>query len=105
MQSISASLLNMMGSAVKLVSKRVKNNQILDSNRVMLDSLDLEIVDELLDDANASSSDIARKYGVPLSTVQRRRTKLERTLLIKDYSINTQMHNWRSGEIFVKVDG
>jgi DNA-binding Lrp family transcriptional regulator len=68
-----------------------------------LDDLDLKIVNELLDNAEISSSDISRQHGKPLSTIQRRRTKLERTILVKDYAINVKYANWRSGEIFVRV--
>ena len=68
-----------------------------------LDDLDMKITNELLDDSEMSSSDIARKYDKPLSTIQRRRTKLERTILIKDYGINVKYANWRSGEIFVRI--
>ena len=64
----------------------------------------MNIANELLDDADATSSDIARKYDKPLSTIQRRRTRLERTILAKDYAINTQLARWRSGEIFIKVE-
>lgn len=68
-----------------------------------LDDLDLKIVNELLDDSETSSTKIANKYDTPLSTIQRRRTRLERTILLKDYAINIKYANWRSGEIFVRV--
>jgi len=68
-----------------------------------LDDLDLNIVNELLDDSEISSTNIANKYGKPLSTIQRRRTRLERSILLKNYAINVKFVNWRSGEIFVKV--
>jgi DNA-binding Lrp family transcriptional regulator len=68
-----------------------------------LDELDLKITNELLDDSDISSTDISKKFDKPLSTIQRRRTKLERTILIKDYGINVKYANWRSGEIFVRV--
>jgi len=68
-----------------------------------LDEIDLKIVNELLDDSETSSTKIANKYGKPLSTIQRRRTRLEKTILLKDYAINVKYANWRSGEIFVRV--
>jgi DNA-binding Lrp family transcriptional regulator len=68
-----------------------------------LDELDLKIVNELLDDSETSSTKIASKYGKPLSTIQRRRTRLERTILVKDYAIDVSYANWRSGEVFARV--
>jgi len=56
---------------------------------VRIDALDLNIVNELIDDADASSSYIGKKYNKPLSTIQRRRTRLEKTVLKKEYSIIT----------------
>lgn len=73
------------------------------SNLILLDGLDMDIINELIDDSNSSSSDIARKYNKPLSTIQRRRTRLEKSILKKEYSINTSYTNWRSGEFFLKV--
>jgi len=73
-------------------------------NGPKLDDLDLKIVNELLDDSETSSTKIASKYGKPLSTIQRRRTRLEATILIKDYALNVKYANWRSGEIFASVE-
>ncbi len=85
------------------MSKKKVVVQDMERSLVKLDSLDMNIVNELIDDADASSSDIGRKYNKPLSTIQRRRTRLERTVLIKEYSINTKSTDWRSGEFFLKV--
>jgi DNA-binding Lrp family transcriptional regulator len=43
----------------------------------IIDPLDIKIVDELLADPDISSSKIATKYNIPLSTIQRRRATLE----------------------------
>jgi hypothetical protein len=69
----------------------------------MLDDLDLVIVNSLLDNPDVSSTVIAKESHRPLSTIQRRRTRIERTILKKDYMINTKYAKWRSGEFFVTV--
>jgi DNA-binding Lrp family transcriptional regulator len=54
-----------------------------------LDSLDVKIIEELLADAYVSSGKIASKYGVPLSTIQRRRGALESMSILKlKYSLD-----------------
>jgi len=68
-----------------------------------LDDTDLVIVNTLLQRPDTSSSDLAKKTGKPLSTIQRRRAKLERTIIKKDYSLNTDIAGWRSGEFFLSV--
>ena len=88
------------------VKKPQAEMEILESgNGPELDDLDLKIVNELLDDSETSSTKIANKYDKPLSTIQRRRTRLERTILLKDYAIDVKYANWRSGEIFVRIQG
>lgn len=92
-----------------MVPKKQQTSTLPEEEKVMgngfqMDSLDLEIVNELLDDSEATSTDIARKYNKPLSTIQRRRTRLEKTILKKDYSINVKYANWRSGEIFMSIE-
>ena len=50
------------------------------------------------------SADIAAKYGMPLSTVQRRRTRLERSVMKKSYHINIKDLGWRNAEILIAVE-
>jgi len=91
---------------LSLASKKQKmetENPIVLNDGYELDDLDLKIVNDLLDDSTASSTVIANKYGRPLSTIQRRRSRLEKGVLLKNYSINVSKTNWRSGEIFVRV--
>jgi DNA-binding Lrp family transcriptional regulator len=66
-----------------------------------LKSLDARIIEELLDDAYISSTDISKKYKSPLSTVQRRRRALEETILVRRYEIDLRKHGFRIGEITV----
>ena len=68
-----------------------------------LDTLDIKIINELLCNPSASSTDMALKFRRPLSTVQRRRIRLERTILEPEYRINSINGKWRSGEFFATV--
>jgi DNA-binding Lrp family transcriptional regulator len=69
----------------------------------LLDTLDIKIINELLSNPVASSSDLALKFRKPLSTVQRRRVRLEKTILDREYNINSIDGKWRSGEFFATV--
>ncbi|MDQ3884245.1 MAG: hypothetical protein M3239_02225 [Thermoproteota archaeon] len=66
-----------------------------------LKSVDAHIIEELLDDAYTSSTDISKKYKSPLSTVQRRRRALEKTVLLRRYEIDLTEHGFRIAEITV----
>lgn len=79
------------------------HQELKNDSGILLDELDVRIVNELLVNANASSSTLARKFRKPLSTIQRRRTKLERTVIIKEYRLNSINGKWRSGEFFAKI--
>lgn len=85
----------------------ISNLQKRNSKRaggVALDALNLQIAKELLSDADVRSADIAAKYGVPLSTVQRRKARLEESMLIKYYQVNTEELRWRTAAILVSVE-
>lgn len=68
-----------------------------------LDSLDIKIILELLDNPNAKGSTLAKKFGLPLSTVQRRRARLEQSVLARKYELDTRQLGWRSAEILMMV--
>ena len=68
-----------------------------------LDKINLRIIDELLTNADITSSDIAKKIKIPLSTVQRRRTMLEKSVLKKNYHLNILQYGFRYADIFVDV--
>jgi len=48
--------------------------------------------------------DIAVKLKSPLSTIQRRRAKLERTILKRQYMIDSSNTDWRQAELFMQVE-
>jgi hypothetical protein len=47
---------------------------------------------------------MSKKLGIPLSTIQRRRTRLERSVLTKRYELNAQDMGWRNAEILMLVN-
>jgi len=69
-----------------------------------IDSLDIKIILELLNNPNSSSSKMAKKLGIPLSTIQRRKTRLERSVLTRKYELNAHDLGWRNAEILMLVE-
>jgi len=68
---------------------------------VALGTLDAKIIEDLLDDAFISSTDISKRHRVPLSTVQRRRRHLENTILTRRYEIDLKKQGFRICELTV----
>ena len=64
-----------------------------------IDALDTKIIRELLENSSLSSAYLAKKLGIRLSTVQRRKTRLERLVLSMNYEVNIQELGWRNAEI------
>src|SRR5688500_974372 len=52
------------------------------------DSLDINIIKELLTNSNVRTADIAARYKIPLSTIQRRRARIENSILEKKYHLD-----------------
>jgi DNA-binding Lrp family transcriptional regulator len=70
-----------------------------------LDSTDVNIIRELVNNSNVRSADIANKYKIPLSTIQRRRTRLERSSILKHrYDIDVRHFGWRIADILIGVE-
>jgi DNA-binding Lrp family transcriptional regulator len=78
-----------------------KNNEIAMIS--VLDKINLKIIEELLNNGEIKSSEIASKLKIPLSTIQRRRTKIEKTLFRKKYELNLNQMGFRNALIFVDV--
>jgi DNA-binding Lrp family transcriptional regulator len=68
-----------------------------------MDSLNVNILKEMIADPNVRSADIAAKYDRPLSTVQRRRMQLEKKVLKKTYNINFRQLGWRTADLLIHV--
>ena len=78
-----------------------RNNKNTPGHKLVLGSLDTKIIEELLNDAFISSTDISKKHKAPLSTVQRRRRYLENSILTRRYEIDLKKQGFRIGEITV----
>lgn len=78
-----------------------RENEAMQGHKPFLSHLDAKIVEELLNDAFISSTDISKKHKAPLSTVQRRRRILENTILTRRYEIDLRKQGFRICEITV----
>jgi DNA-binding Lrp family transcriptional regulator len=78
-----------------------RNNKSTLGYKLVSRSLDAKIIEELLNDAFISSTDISKKHKAPLSTVQRRRKYLENTILTRRYEIDLKKQGFRIGELTV----
>ena len=74
-------------------------------NQLPLDRINLEIIAELLTEGDIKSSEIATRLKVPLSTIQRRRARIEKYLLKKTYQIELSRLGFRMAHIFVDIQG
>lgn len=74
------------------------------NNILGIDSLDIKIIEELLAGPDVSSQSMAKKFGIPLSTIQRRKTKLEGSVLKKKYELTARDLGWRNAEILMLVE-
>ena len=70
----------------------------------IIEPLNIKIIRELISNPDLSSTDIATKYHMPLSTIQRRRTKLERSILKKTYQVDMGQLGWRTADILIAVE-
>ena len=68
-----------------------------------LDNINLKIIEELLNNGDIKSSEIATKLAIPLSTIQRRRTKIEKTIVRKTYEMSLSQLGFRTALIFADV--
>ena len=82
----------------------MSNNKEAVDGSVLLDNLNLKMIKDLMSDANVKSGEIAKRYNTPLSTIQRRRTKLERTILKKGYSVDIRSLGWRQADLLISVE-
>ena len=49
--------------------------------------------------------EMSQHLGVPLSTIQRRRKKLEDTYLVKYYALNLEKFGWRRVDLLIATEG
>lgn len=70
----------------------------------LFDALNIKIVKELVNNPDISSTEIAAKYNTPLSTIQRRRSKIEESVLKKTYTLDISRLGWRIADLLVSVE-
>ncbi len=70
----------------------------------MLDSTNIKIISQLLNDPTVSSLSLANKLDLPLSTLQRRRARIENAILKRNYTFNYKAFGGRVGDLIVNVD-
>jgi DNA-binding Lrp family transcriptional regulator len=86
--------------------EQLSNTNIADNNssNIHLDNINLKIIEELLNNGDIKSSEIASKLAIPLSTIQRRRSMLEKfSILEKTYTLDPKKLGLRISEISVNT--
>ena len=85
--------------------RKTKNGRELIDDKgsiLTLDTINLGIVEALVNDGDIKSSEIAAKLKIPLSTIQRRRSHLEKnSILKKNYTLDLKKLGLRVSEISV----
>lgn len=71
--------------------------------RIRIDELDIKIIKELFRDPGITSTDIANKHHEALSTIQRRRTRLEESLIKRSYTMDIRQLGWRTADLAISV--
>jgi len=84
-----------------MVASGNTDDQLDTLTQLGLDELDYKIISELINDPDASSSQFAQKFGKPLSTIQRRRAKLEASVIKKRYHLNPLLRHHRSANLLI----
>ncbi len=85
---------------------QLSNPYITDNNysHIHLDNINLKIIEELLNNGDIKSSEIASKLAIPLSTIQRRRSMLEKyCVLEKTYTLDPKKLGLRISEISINT--
>ena len=94
--------------AHKPLNNNTRNQQVGfangDAASKLFDDLNIKIVRELVNNPDISSTDIAEKYGIPLSTIQRRRARLEGSFLKKMYNLDIRQLGWRTADLLISVE-
>ena len=76
-----------------------------DGNVHKFDKKDLIILNEMLANPDVTSLNISKKLKLPLSTVQRRRTAIERLSIVrKSYELDAKQFGWRTADILIAVE-
>ncbi|MGD9533857.1 MAG: Lrp/AsnC family transcriptional regulator [Candidatus Nitrosocosmicus sp.] len=94
----------------KMKSKNTNLNDLTPSNRKeaknieKFDKIDIQILSNLLKNADIRSIEISNKLKIPLSTIQRRRSIIDKSsMLKKGYQIDYKQFGLRRADIMVTV--
>src|SRR5919199_6762869 len=90
-------------------NSNLTTNTIDDNNRYLysdfnIDKTNLKIIKELMQNPNIKSSELSEKLQVPLSTIQRRRARIEESILKKNYNFNFSNIGYRTADIFLSIE-
>ena len=84
------------------------NNKERDNKNIYfdfdIDKINLKIIRELMENPTIKSSELSEKLQIPLSTIQRRKAKIEGSILRKGYHFNFLNMGYRTAEIFLVID-
>jgi DNA-binding Lrp family transcriptional regulator len=70
----------------------------------LLSNVDREILKAILSpDGKHSSTLLSKKLGVPQTTIQRRRSRLEKQFLELSYSLNLEKFGWRRVDLLIST--
>ena len=92
----------------KNLAKKGRDNDIdrthVDISKIIFDKIDAKILQELIKNPYVKSSKISANLGVPLSTIQRRRRRLEdSTMIEKRFQVDTRQIGLRTADLLLKV--
>jgi DNA-binding Lrp family transcriptional regulator len=92
-----------------LLKSSANNNDIYDNAASkyvskILDSINIKIISELVRQPDISSLSLSKKIDIPLSTLQRRRARIEKAILKINYTFNYKAFGGRIGDLIIAVD-
>ena len=70
----------------------------------LLDNINIKIVSELVRQPDMSSLALSKKLDIPLSTLQRRRARIEKAIIKKTYTFNYKTFGGRVGDLIINVN-
>jgi DNA-binding Lrp family transcriptional regulator len=91
----------------EFLPKSSKDKGMVESSKYvskLLDNINIKIVSELVRQPEISSLALAKKLDIPLSTLQRRRAKVEKAILKKTYTFNYKAFGGRVGDLIINVN-
>lgn len=90
----------------QLKSTRNEKSQPTDSENplIIFDMINIEIMKHIWKNPDIKSSEIAEKVNIPLSTIQRRRSRIEKSALLrKSFDLDYQRLGMRVADLLIKI--